>query len=190
MNPHTHQPNINSEYNCVASTSHDLRPLDTGYGTPVASQPVAEEDGIPDNLVKYFPMNSSLQRIARIIIEQDWFKNNTAEPKISSNDELVTTGGLNAGDSRFSVFHESGGKHRCLWFKDGKRCPHDSKRKDRATGHARDHFGYKPFICSGGCGKAGWSVFFCAFNRSFHSMCDLFWQSRELYRQIFLVRPR
>ncbi|KAG8821869.1 hypothetical protein FRC19_007104 [Serendipita sp. 401] len=42
--------------------------------------------------------------------------------------------------------------YTCLFNHCGKRL----ERKDRALGHVRMHFGYRPYVCNGGCGVEGW----------------------------------
>ncbi|KAG8755142.1 hypothetical protein FRC14_004316 [Serendipita sp. 396] len=41
--------------------------------------------------------------------------------------------------------------YTCLFNHCGKRL----ERKDRALGHVRMHFGYRPYVCNGGCGVEG-----------------------------------
>jgi hypothetical protein len=42
--------------------------------------------------------------------------------------------------------------YKCL-FDD---CSESYPRQDRALGHIRKHFDYRPFVCTGPCAAAGW----------------------------------
>ena len=109
-----------------------------------------------------FPDSANLRALATHIMTQSWFQRNEAEPSIG-NDDLVMRLKLSKRmpKSRFDLFFDE--KLRCLATEaNNRRCEHVATRKDRAAGHARTHFGYKPFACSGKCGNAEWLVHFFA----------------------------
>lgn len=110
---------------------------------------LVNDEGLPD---------PRLGRVVASIRRQRWLARHEEEPSMDSDEEDIRRRFLpgQKGCSRFNLFYDQGDGYRCRWVVDGTRCAHTAKRKDQALSHARDHLGYKPFDCSGECGKLGW----------------------------------
>ena len=110
---------------------------------------IVNEEGLPD---------TRLGGIVASLRSQRWLERHEEEPSMDSDEEDVRRRFLpgKKGCSRFDLFYDQGNGYRCRWIIDGTRCIHTAKRKDRALSHARTHLGYKPFDCSGKCGKRRW----------------------------------
>ncbi|KAG8816439.1 hypothetical protein FRC17_000334, partial [Serendipita sp. 399] len=49
--------------------------------------------------------------------------------------------------------HGQASGHVDVCCRKGKRCKRTEERLDRAQGHARQHFEYRPFVCGGKCAR-------------------------------------
>lgn len=91
--------------------------------------------------------------IAQYIISSSWWENESAEPELRANDELVVKGLVSPGGSRFRAFLDEERGWKCTFDHDGVTCQHGKGRMERALGTIRGFFVYKPVACSGGCGS-------------------------------------
>lgn len=80
------------------------------------------------------------------------------EPVVETTDEVVKEKIVRPGESRFRAFLEMTPTrtYRCQFVTDQGRCDRTEERLDRAQGHARQHFDYKPFVCGGKCARPDW----------------------------------
>jgi len=153
---HTPPPAPGSDY-----TAHNS---DHSQPSPSAQAQVFEGqiDGpsravqLVNDVEAHFPDSPALTRLAAYIVNQQWCELNEDEPPITPSDLVITLKFFKrAPKSRFDPFFDE--RLRCRVMEvNGDRCPHVTTRKDRAVGHARAHFGYKPFACAGKCGKLRW----------------------------------
>lgn len=102
----------------------------------------------------YFPDAPELRELSLHILRQLWCRNNEDEPAIGADEPTALKSRKRTPKSRFEPFFDSHMRCRVV-EENGIRCEHVTTRKDRAVGHARAHFGYKPFACGGKCGKPG-----------------------------------
>lgn len=98
------------------------------------------------------PGDKKLQREALLLYKEDWLTSDKPEPPLENG----TDQNLPNTPSRFDAFFSPEGYHACHWTVDGKKCPHTAPRRERALGHARFHFDYKPFHCGAACGRTEW----------------------------------
>jgi hypothetical protein len=114
---------------------------------------LSEEDRIK---LQYFeaclPGDKKLQREALFLSKEDWLISDKPEPPLASGVDQ----NLNNIPSRFDAYFSQEGLHACHWTVDGEKCTHTALRRERALGHARFHFDYKPFHCSAACGRTEW----------------------------------
>ncbi|PVF98269.1 hypothetical protein CPB86DRAFT_362098 [Serendipita vermifera] len=118
---------------------------------------LSEDEDLMNILLKAFPNRPDLQNLANHLLDQEWLQQDLSEPDLDKLDEVSEEAlqGVKNPESRFEAFFDPTSSHRCRWYEDGKRCKHTTRRKDRAVGHSRSHFQYKPFQCEGRCGKKG-----------------------------------
>jgi hypothetical protein len=111
---------------------------------------------LSQDLEAHFPTSPDLKELALYILTQPWCNRDEDEPPISQDEPVIRLKFFKrAPKFRFEPFFDA--KLRCHVVEaNGDRCSHVTTRKDRAVGHARAHFGYKPFACGGKCGKVGW----------------------------------
>lgn len=100
----------------------------------------------------------NLKKLALSIFDSDWYKNEQMEPIIESTDELVKSKRLRTGESRFKLFLDqtANRNYRCQFNTENGPCNRVEERLDRAQGHARNHFEYRPFMCNGKCARYDW----------------------------------
>jgi hypothetical protein len=138
---HEYLPTVYLEKSSVRSDLHraSIPPMDV----------IVNDEGLPD---------PRLGGVVASLRKQIWLARHEEEPSMDSDEEDIRRRFLpgQKGCSRLDLLYDQGDEHRCRWVMDGIRCTHTAKRKDRALSHARDHLGYKPFNCSGECGKSGW----------------------------------
>lgn len=108
-------------------------------------------------------LDPRIQALKQQIEREPWRKNDRPEPRLTDEDAVVQQGLLPPGSSRsrFDLFIEKDKDNGnimfyCTWIEGGQPCAHKVERRERALGHARDHFHYKPYFCEGSCGKRGW----------------------------------
>jgi len=102
-----------------------------------------------------FSSDSRLAALANTIINSSWFQNEAMEPAVETTDEVVKEKIVRPGESRFRAFLEMTPTrtYRCQFVTEKGRCDRTEERLDRAQGHARQHFDYRPFVCGGKCAR-------------------------------------
>jgi len=118
-----------------------------------------------------FSSDSRLAALANTIINSSWFQNEAMEPAVETTDEVVKEKIVRPGESRFRAFLEMTPTrtYRCQFVTEKGRCDRTEERLDRAQGHARQHFDYRPFVCGGKCARPDWSVLISRYVRSLFS---------------------
>jgi hypothetical protein len=118
-----------------------------------------------------FSSDSRLAALANTIINSSWFQNEAMEPAVETTDEVVKEKIVRPGESRFRAFLEMTPTrtYRCQFVTEKGRCDRTEERLDRAQGHARQHFDYRPFVCGGKCARPDWSVLSSRYLRSLFS---------------------
>ena len=141
--------------------SAPVLPPVTPHSEPVVSaqrnEPLPEVQSEEDRKkLEYFetclPGDKALQRKALLLWKEDWLRSDKAEPPLGSGADQ----NLPNSPSLFDAYFSPDGDHACHWTVDGEKCTHTAPRRERALGHARFHFDYKPFDCAEKCGRPGW----------------------------------
>jgi hypothetical protein len=140
----------------VLNNDPPSRPLDDQDSSEDST--AEEEEDIESLILKAFPKQPALRELALHLLGQRWMLHDESEPELDKRHQVTQKAlqGIKTPGSRFAAFFDPSQTHRCRWYVDGKRCEHETRRKDRAIGHSRSHFQYKPFQCKGLCGKKGW----------------------------------
>ncbi|PVG03168.1 hypothetical protein CPB86DRAFT_695254, partial [Serendipita vermifera] len=92
-----------------------------------------------------------------------WLQRNEVEPPVNDAESWVQMPLAKHGASRFdSLIWPQGEQHSCLFVQPGTSnpCKYTNYRRHRVRSHIYSHFGYKPFLCKGACGKADCSLSF------------------------------
>lgn len=128
--------------------------------TPVSYGALAAQTLEASNQRQRSNVSSTERRIVYNYLEsQDWVRSDKPEPPIDETEGLLyELAKQKQISSRFDILYEPNRLHRCLWYIDGKRCIHETPRKDLARDHARKHLDYSPIKCDGICGKPRWYV--------------------------------
>jgi hypothetical protein len=139
-------------------TSEPLDDQDSSEDSATEEEEEEEEEDFESLILKAFPKQPTLRELALHLLGQLWMLHDEPEPELDKRHQVTQRAlqGIKNPGSRFAAFFDPSQTHRCRWYVDGKRCGHESPRKDRAIGHSRSHFQYKPFQCKGKCGKRGW----------------------------------
>jgi hypothetical protein len=153
------EPDPNHEEHKYVANPEILLAAPSNRPSPPPSSPLlSDKASLRIFVEQHILPNERIREVAFGMLQEPWLMSNEKEPSLCPEDYVVRVGLLPAGDyfSRFELFFDRNAKHRCHWMEGNERCAHEASRKNRAIGHAHSHFNYKPYVCEGTCGNAGW----------------------------------
>jgi hypothetical protein len=133
--------------------------------TQIIHHPASQVTHLLDTYFQ-FPPKNNLWLILQAIVTSVWYLSNVHEPFHGLKRSIF----LN-----FLAHRARDPVYKCLF----DNCNESFPRQDRALGHVRKHFDYRPFVCTGPCAATGWYAPVLFRTLDCNVVTDLTWTARN-----------